>query len=300
MSVRLLFCIWLLIASAVNGAPDAAGLKDPADYLFLDNGQVRLGVKRSSGAGIAWFSMSGTERNLINHWDRGRLVQQSYYGEKDGSLWDKQPWTWNPVQGGDWKGQPATVLELRHTQDTLYSRSRARHWASGVELTNVVFEQWITLTGTVAHVRFRMTHSGTEKHPVSDHEIPAIFVAPDLETLVLYDGDRPWTGGALHRSKPGWPNEARTMTEHWAAYVDRTDFGLGAYVPEATRLTCYRFGDGRADHGACSYLAPLTRFAVTPGKVFSYDVYLAIGKTDALRGQFSRLRSERAAAGLKP
>lgn len=300
MSVRLLFSVWLLIASAVGAAPDAVALKDPADYLFLDNGQVRLGVKKSSGAGIAWFSMSGSERNLINHWDRGRLVQQSYYGEKDGSLWDKQPWTWNPVQGGDWKGKPATVLELRNTKDTLYSRSRARHWASGVELTNVVFEQWITLTGTVAHVRFRMTHSGTETHPVSDHEIPAIFVAPDLETLVLYDGDKPWTGGALHRSKPGWPNEARSMTEHWAAYVDRTDFGLGAYVPEATRLTCYRFGDGRADHGACSYLAPLTRFAVTPRKVFTYDVYLAIGKTDALRDRFSRLRSERAAAGLTP
>ena len=45
MSVRLLFCIWLLIASAVGGAPDTAGLKGPADHLFLDNGQVRLGVK---------------------------------------------------------------------------------------------------------------------------------------------------------------------------------------------------------------------------------------------------------------
>ena len=81
MSVRLLFSVWLLIASAVGAAPDAVALKDPADYLFLDNGQVRLGVKKSSGAGIAWFSMSGSERNLINHWDRGRLVQQSYYGD---------------------------------------------------------------------------------------------------------------------------------------------------------------------------------------------------------------------------
>jgi hypothetical protein len=37
-----------------------------------------------------------TGRNLVNVWDCGRLVQQSYYGCSDGSCWASKPWRWNP------------------------------------------------------------------------------------------------------------------------------------------------------------------------------------------------------------
>jgi hypothetical protein len=91
----------------------------------------------------------------------------------------------------------------------------------------------------------------------------------------------------LHRSQPGWPNESRKMTEHWAAYVDQHDFGLGAFVPVATNLTCYRYAAGRTSaQGACSYFAPLTQFAVTPDKRFDYEVHLAIGTSAEIREAF--------------
>jgi hypothetical protein len=284
-----------LATCLVGGTAGAADNRSTNDFLFIDNGQLRLGVNRAWGAGIAWFSESDG-RNLVNHWDHGRLIQQSYYGEKDGSLWNKTPWKWNPVQGGDWRGHPARVLEVKSGTNWIHARSQAKHWASGADLTNVVLEEWIGLTGTVATVRFKMTYSGTNAHPARDHEIPAFFVEPDLETLILYDGTEPWTNGALHRSKPGWPNESRHITEHWAAYVGTNDWGIGAYVPEAGRLTCYRFGDGRADHGSCSYFAPLTNFAITPGKVFEYDLYLTIGSAGEIRRRFSRMHSRRLGA----
>lgn len=279
--------VTLLIGSLGPAFAETTATPSTNDWLFIDNGEVRLGVIRSSGAGIAWFAPSGSTNNLVNHWDRGRLIQQSYYGDEDGSLWNKQPWRWNPVQGGDWQGKPATVLELTHTTNSLYAKTVARHWASGVELTNVVFEEWISLTGRLAQVRFRMTYSGTNSHASRDHEIPAVFVAPELDSLVLYEGDQPWTGGDLHRSKPGWPNESRRMTEHWAAYVGTNDVGLGVCVPVSDHLTCYRFGDGRPDHGSCSYFAPLTNFAITPGKIFTYDVYLFAGSVPEIRQTFS-------------
>lgn len=261
------------------------------DFLFIDNGIIRLGVKKTSGAGIAWFSLSSTNStnhtNVINHWDRGRLIQQSYYGNKDGSLWDKQTWRWNPVQGGHWRGAGAQTLELRFTQTTLYSKTLPKHWASGADLTNTVMEQWITLTGHLAQIRFKFTYTGTETHTAHDQEIPAVFVEPQYKHLVLYNGPKPWTNDKLHRSIPGWPNESRTLTENWAAYVDDTDFGLGVYVPVANRLTCYRFGDGRADHGSCSYFAPLTTFAITPGFTFEYKMHLTIGTLDQIRTRFS-------------
>ena len=110
------FCLGLLhLLQAVSNAQSSN------EWRFIDNGTIRLGVKLTSGAGIAWFCESNSEKNFINHWDRGRLVQQSYYGNEDNSLWNKTPWRWNPVQGGDWKGSPAKVLEIRSTTNSLYS-----------------------------------------------------------------------------------------------------------------------------------------------------------------------------------
>jgi hypothetical protein len=263
------------------------------DFLFIDNGALRLGVKKSSGAGIAWFSQSGANKNLINHWDRGRLIQQSYYGNEDGSLWDKQPWRWNPVQGGDWRGSGAKALELRSTTNSLYSKTLPKNWAGGQDLTNTVMEQWITLTGAVAHVRFRFNYTGDIAHEVRDQEIPAVFVEPEFKHLMLYDGNKPWTSQPLSRSIPGWPNEGRKMTEHWAAYVNENDFGIGVLVPVANSLTCYRFGDGKREHGSCSYFSPLTKFSIKPGFIFEYDAYLTIGSVDEIRDRFKRAANPR-------
>src|SRR6185436_9985710 len=180
-------------------APRKATAASPAagnGLLFIDNGEIRLGVNTNWGAGIAWFSNS-RGRNLVNQWDTGRLIQQSYYGTKDGSVWDKQPWRWNPVQGGDWRGHPAKVLELRSTANTLYAKSQAKHWAAGTDLPDVIFEEWIGLTGRLAHVRFQMTYSGTKAHPKTTHEIPAVFLAPEFNTPVLYDGTNAWRNEAV-------------------------------------------------------------------------------------------------------
>jgi hypothetical protein len=302
MMRRFVFTIALLLALTIALllalTTRSAEQKIPAeratnDFVFIDNGELRLGVKKSSGAGIAYLALSGGE-NVINHWDRGRLVQQSYYGTKDDSLWNKQPWRWNPVQGGDWRGSPARVLEFRAEKMSLYAKTIAKHWASGADLTNVVFEEWISLTGKLAHVKFKMTYTGTNAHPKIAHELPAVFVEPQYDALLVYEGAKPWTGDAVSCSKPGWPNESRKFTEHWAAYVNSNNFGVGAFGPVADELTCYRFGDGKREHGSCSYFAPLKSFAITPGLTFEYDVWLTIGSAEEIRDRFRQLRSSRA------
>jgi hypothetical protein len=191
------------------------------------------------------------------------------------------------VQGGDWKGGGATVLDFTNDSQSLYAKTMGVHWASGVKLPGVILEEWITLTGRVAHVRFKLTYQGTNSYHSASQEIPAFFADASLNTLVHYDGERPWTGAAISRSQPGWPNEGRRMTENWAAYVNDEDFGIGAYVPVASHLTCYRFkGKGKA---GCSYFAPLTNFAIRPGFIFVYDVYLTVGTSGEIRSEFHRL-----------
>ncbi|MDX1925666.1 MAG: hypothetical protein SFV81_04070 [Pirellulaceae bacterium] len=267
------------------------------EWAFIDNGQIKVGVKRASGAAIGWMSLSGSEKNLVNHFDRGRLIQQSYYGNADGSLWDKQPWNWNPVQGGHYKGQGAPVIELKVDQQTLYAKSTPLHWATGEVLNDCAMEQTIKLTEAIAQVHYRFTYSGQETHALRDQEIPAVFLEPEYKHLLLYSGEQPWGRGTtdgkldpkIERTLPGWPNETRKITEHWAAYVDDAGFGLGAYVPVANDLTCYRFGDGKREHGSCSYFAPLTRFAIKPGFVWEYDVYLTVGRDEEIRQRFQQL-----------
>ncbi len=280
-------------------SPDKPPVFPDSDWVFLDNGHVRLGAKKSSGACIGYLSLSRTNRNLLNHFDHGRLVQQSYYGDRDGTVWGAQPWRWNPVQGGDYKGGPARVLDLKATATTLYAKTLPRHWSGCVDLPEVRMEQWITLTGKLTHVHFKMTYSGTNHYSPQAQEIPAFFAEPELDTLILYDGEEPWKQGALSRSRPGWPNESRRMTEHWAAYVGTNDFGVGAFVPIATELTCYRYGRGGSKDGACSYFAPVTHFAITPGFVFEYDLYLAVGQTDEIREAFSAIRASVERGGHK-
>lgn len=272
-----------------------------ADLVKVDNGQICIGLKRDSGGAIAWVSAGGTSKNLVNAFDRGRLIQQSYYGAEDGSFWDKQPWRWNPVQGGDWRGASSRLLELKVEGTSVYVKTIPKHWANGQDIETAVMEQWLELHGAVAHVRYRFAQRGGRDHPERHQELPAVFVAPRLKTLALYTGDAPWTGGPLSRSVPGWPNESRRMDEHWAAYVDDRDHGLGVYVPVAEELTCYRYGRDESANDACSYFAPLGKFAVTANFQWQYDVYITIGHVDDIRSRFAELaKSDSGRAANRP
>lgn len=265
-----------------------------ADWLYLDNGQVRLGADRAAGASIGFFGESSTGRNLLNHYDKGRFIQQSYYGMKDGSDWNGKPWRWNPVQGGGWRGEPARTLAFTNTATTLYAKTLPKHWATGADLPVVTMEEWLTLTNRVAHLRFRMTYSGATNHPPAHQELPAVFADFALTNLVYYQGDAPWTGATLTRRMPGWPNEyAKQLTENWAAFVDDRDWGLGIFFPGTTEVTCYRAPGKPGPAGSgCSYLAPIRTLAITNGFKLEYDVFLTIGTVEELRGRFRSLAEE--------
>jgi hypothetical protein len=162
-----------------------------ADEKFLENDRVKIGVDLTSGGSIFWLSEKTNERNLLNHADRGRFIQQSYYGKPDGSKWGDKPWRWNPVQGGDYKGRPAKLLDSKVTADSLYVKSVPVNWAGGEDVEDCRMEEWITLEGELAHVRLRFSYNGTEAHPATHQELPAVFVDYALADLVCYQGEKP-------------------------------------------------------------------------------------------------------------
>lgn len=262
-------------------------------WLFLDNGTIRLGVNRSEGAAIGWFSESRSGENLLNYFDRGRYLQQSWYGDPDGSDWAGKPWVWNPVQGGGYRGERAETLSIETpSANALRAVAQPRHWATGKAIPEVRFEESIELKGDVAEIHFRMFYSGQKSHAPRHQELPAVFVNERLSELVRYEGDSPWTGEGLTRSEPGWPNETHPISENWAAYVDpESEEGIGIYVPMADTVTCYRFGKPGAK-GACSYVAPVKTIAIKPGFEFDYRVWLTSGSIEEIRERFSRILVE--------
>jgi len=132
--LRLGVGLALVIGAAAAGAAKKA--KPPLKPRYIDNRVVRLGVDLGSGGSVFYFAQSATKRNLLNHRDLGRFVQQSYYGRKDGSVWVKKPWRWNPVQGGDYKGHPARLLDSKITPTSVYTKSIPKNSGSAFAATS--------------------------------------------------------------------------------------------------------------------------------------------------------------------
>lgn len=264
---RILFATFTLLIANV-----AAEEK----WTYLDNGEVRLGVNLSAGACIGWFSKSGSSDNLLNAYDVGRYVQQSYYGDKDGSDWNGKPWRYNPVQGGSWKNAPAEVLESKSDATSLYAKTKPRHWATGALTPECAMEQWLRLDGKLAHMKFKMTWNGDKEHKPHHQELPALFVTPKLDTLVFVSAEK-----QLTRKQPGFPNEYVKVGEPWCAWVDQNDRGIGLFMPHTSDVTCYRVRNG--NKGDCSYLAPIKTMALKPGFVFEYEVVLMTGSLEEMR-----------------
>jgi hypothetical protein len=261
-------------------------------WIYLDNKHVRLGVNMDAGGSIGWFSHSRSSDNLLNAFDHGRYVQQSYYGDKDGSDWNGKPWRYNPVQGGSWKGLPATVIEHTVDHESLYVKTRPRQWASGDDVSDMLLEQWLRLDGGLARLRYRMTFTGSTAHSAKTHqELPAVFVDPKLHTLVFCDATHPaWNNAPLIHKQPGPPGTLGNIvntSERWAAWVNENDQGIGIYFPHTENFTSYRVTDSGV--GNCSYLAPLQTWALEPGMTFEYETVLAIGTVDQIRSVFSKI-----------
>lgn len=273
-----------LLTATVRAAEPA---EDEAAWVFLENDQLRVGLLRSHGGAIGHLSDQRDGRNMLDHFDHGRMIQQSYYGDADGSMWAEQPWRYNPVQGGGYRGEPAEVVELVAGDATALVTTVPRHWATGLPLRECTMQQRLTLKGPILEVQYRFDYRGTKTHAARHQETPAVFLAPRLHTLVTYAGEAAWQGKPLSQWMPGWPNEAATLSENWAAYVGDDGVGLGVLVPGVTEATCYRFAAAGA---ACSYIAPVQTFALTPGLTFTYTAYFTVGDAPTIRERFAALQ----------
>lgn len=81
----------------------------------------------------AGSTVLSTSVNLINTHDRGRYLQQSYYGTNEDPFvmgdYNGDPWRYNPVQGGNILGEASKVVDYRITEDGgIYIKTRPLDW----------------------------------------------------------------------------------------------------------------------------------------------------------------------------
>jgi autotransporter-associated beta strand protein len=270
-----------------------------AQIQYLDNGSIRLGVDTSKGGAIVMLQPSGTlgsGSNVVNTFDLGREIQQSYYagpssfvpaGATQHPSWS--PWPWNPVQAGDAYGNRSTLISSSTGGSQLYVKSRPKQWALQNVDSECTLEQWITLSGSVATVRNRLTNarSDTTQHAARTQELPAVYTWAKLTQLKTYAGTMPFTSGSLTtipNAAPPWTTFR--ATEGWAAYVDANDWGLGVFAPGNVKFIggfAGTPGTGSTTSSNTGYIAPIRSEIIDHNIIYEHTYHLILGSLSSIR-----------------
>ncbi len=259
---------------------------------LLDNGKVRVGVDLEGGGTISFLARSPGGENLINTFDRGRQVQQSYYSgpQPFGTPHPAWPnWPWNPIGTGDVYGHSSRILLHRNDGRTLYVKSIPMQWALDNVPGDCAFETWVRLEGNAVRVRNRLTNRRADRkqYPARDQELPAVYTIGKLYRLFTYDGSRPFTDRPLtqiHNVGPPWASWR--PTEGWAALVNDDGWGVGVIHPDVFQFIGGFAGTpntGGSHDNSTGYIAPVRQEILDSNIVYEYEYRLVMGDLKAIR-----------------
>ena len=270
-----------------------------AELLILDNGTIKVGVDTLYGGGITYLSQSGSTANLINSYDFGREVQQSYYSGPanfvpPGAIQNPQwsPWPWNPIQVGDSFGYQAEVLTYSNSGGTIYVRTRPTQWALRNYPGDCIMEQWTALDGPAVRVNCKLTNQRTDhtQYPAYGQELPAVYGVGTLCHIFSYTGTAPFTGDALTQlpmaPPPNWTSWR--ATENWSAMVDSSNFGFGVHNPDSVFTGGGYSSSGNPCTGEptdnnTTYISPQHIEVLDYNIVYEYDFNLIVGTLTSIR-----------------
>ncbi len=263
---------------------------------YLDNGYIRVGVDLARGGAISYVSLSGSSDSLVNVYDLGRYIQQSYYCGPipfipPGAV--QHPsyagWSWNAVQAGDVYHYTSQLLDYSNDGTTLYVKCIPQQWALLNVPSESTMESWITLDVTRVHVRHRLINSRTDttQYSAFPQELPAVYLVGTLYRLYSYTGTQPFTGGEVTRienSGPPWANWV--ATENWSALINESDWGLGVFCPGTYDVSGGFHGvpgTGGPTDGSTGYIAPIGKEILDHNISYEYEYTLIVGTLGDIR-----------------
>ena len=251
-------------------------------FVYAENSRYKLGISLTYGGAVTelYDLAAGTSTsdstngkitkntNLINNYDTGRLIQQSYYGTL-GENDDYVPryyspdgickWHYNPVQAGDEYQNRARLIDLETGTDAsgnpyVYVKVQPYDWAgeevsewnsdgtpkttqkaSSGRFTECYMENRYTLAGDYIQVDNRMVDFSGYDHPFTGQELPAFYTLAYFNDYYWYSGSNPWTNDTLtlEEDLPFWgylANASRTTFNYQASNTET----WGAFVDDST------------------------------------------------------------------
>ena len=158
---------------------------------YFENDRYKVGVELCWGGGLSYLEdkkcpVEGLV-NILNNFDTGRLIQQSYYGTGDppyvrGEFMGNS-WCYNPVQGGDRGNHKSKLVDVRLTENEVYVKCRPRDWGHDGGTTYAYMENWYRLDGDYLVVDNRFVDFSGYTHPMAGQEVPAFYTVSYLPAV---------------------------------------------------------------------------------------------------------------------
>ena len=275
----------------------------------LNNGIIHLMQDLTRGGAISFISKASDSRSIVNISDEGRYIQQSYYAGKrlnrqaEGQSPHWSPWSWNPIQVGDYARNRAVILTSQKTDSSTYVKCIPMLWDMNNKPAEAIMEQWTTLRGNVIKVKNKLTCLRTDtlygENTSNSQEIPAVYPISALKNLYSYFGNSPFSNAPMDNPSvvnlsSGFWGKYNTVPEKWMAFVDDSQWGIGVYSPSATKFIAGMAGtvDGEATSGSTSYIAPIKQELMKRNSVIEYDYYLIIGTLNEIRSKIYQINTQ--------
>lgn len=304
MTKRVLTLLTVLLCAMSVAAQESKTIE-------IGNQRIRLRQDLTRGGAICYISKADEKRNLVNICDEGRYIQQSYYaGQTINRLADGQsptwsPWSWNPIQVGDYARNRAKILAAKQSRNSSYVKCIPMQWDMNNSPAEATMEQWTSIKGNVIKVKNRLCCHRTDslygEGMMRDQEIPAVYLISALKNLYSYFGAEPFTGEAAEQTQVkqiiiGDPEHFwghyTTVTEKWMAFTDDRGWGVAVFSPSATNFLAGRYDsdtNGNDKSAATSYIAPLRSEALKKDSVMEYEYYLVVGTIEQIRKEIYKI-----------
>jgi len=303
-------CLLLLLSSQCKKSSESEEVIIPSNKPVIDNGTLLFKLDLDRGGAITYLSKSGTDRNIINLYDEGRCIQQSYYAgnsidrTSSGQSVNWSPWRWNPIQVGDAFGNRAEIVDYKKSQDTLYVKCIPMLWDMNNEPAEAEMEQWTVLEDNILKVRNKLTCHRTDDiygEGIScAQELPAVYPISALNNLYAYTGTNPFTNEDIEKLdvvslSSGFWGIYYNLKEHWMAFVDDNNWGMAIYNPMCDEFLAGKSGSfgGETNDPSTCYIAPVKQASLVKNCVYEYEYYIVVGTLTEIRTKIYELNSQK-------
>ncbi len=300
------------------------------EVIYAENGQLKIGTNLSWGGALSYledldsnvqtvkkdgqiyvdsnaakrYKTIARDRNvnLINDYDTGRLVQQSYYGTNPnefytGGEYMDTVWPYNPVQGGNKYNESSKIVDLRYTDEYIYIKCRPLDWAKEKEyMTPSYMEATYKLVGDRLDVSCSYTDFSGYSSTVREQEMPAFYCVEPLDHFYYCDnGEVKCKDDLIFWPDAGHPHFP--SSENWVAYAGEFEdsFGIGLYVPDGTSFIAGIYKHGETTEIECSkdlatcYVTLVRNIELKSFSPIEYNYSITTGTVDEIREKFNNL-----------